>query len=82
MSAAVLSLFSKLTPKPTKSVDGVLSAFNTAIDDLTAVREESLRNAQELEQQALTASINARTAREEAARAEEVSGKLRTLIAA
>lgn len=81
MTNAVLSLFRPLI-KPAKSVDGVLGAFKTAIDDLGTVKDESLRKAQDLEQQALVANINARAAREEAARADEVSGKLRSLIAA
>lgn len=82
MTAVILSLFGKLAPKPPKSVDGVLTAFKTAIEDLEAVHEQSLQTAQDLEQQALTANINARAAREEAARAQEVTGKLRSLIAA
>ena len=82
MTSAVLTMLGKIAPKPAKTVDGVLTAFKTAIEDLEAVREQSMQTAQDLEQQALTASINARAAREEAARAQEVTGKLRNLIAA
>jgi Sec-independent protein translocase protein TatA len=80
MTSAILSLVRPLVKPAAKSVDGVLGAFKTAIDDLAKVKEQSLQTAQDLEQQALAANINARAAREEAARAEEVSGKLRSLI--
>lgn len=82
MSSTIFKLFRPLTKPAQKSVDGVLGAFKTAIDDLVSVKDESLQKARDLEQQALVASTNARAAREEAHRAEEVTGKLRNLIGA
>lgn len=80
MTASILKMLNPGGAR--KSVDGVLSAFNTAITDLDAVREQSLEEAHRQEQDAIVAQANARAARIEAARAAEVSDKLKSLIAA
>lgn len=80
MTSAVLKMFTPSAAR--KSVDGVLTAFNTAITDLDAVRKHSLEEADRQEQEAIIAQANARAARIEAARAAEVSDKLKSLIAA
>lgn len=80
MTSPVLKLFANASAK--KSVDSVLSAFKVAIADLDGVKAQATQEAHEQEQQAIVAQANARAAREEAKRAEEVSGKLRNLIAA
>lgn len=76
------SFLKMISPKSKKSVDGVLAAFQVAIDDLDAVKASSTQEAEDLERDAIVAQVSARAARAEAQRAEEVSGKLRGLIAA
>lgn len=82
MSSAILKLFTPGASAAKKTVDGVLSAFNSAITDLDTVHSQSLAEAHEQEQQAILSTQAARAAREEAQRAAEVSAKLKSLIAA
>ena len=82
MSATILKLLNAVKPAPKKSVDSVLTAFSAAIHDLDEVRAKSLADAHDKEQAAIVANAEARAAREEAARAAEVSSKLKSLIAA
>lgn len=80
--SVLAKIFAPSSASSKKTVDGVLGAFNVAITDLDTVRTQSLEEAHAQEQQAIVASSAARQAREEAQRAEEVSAKLKSLIAA
>ena len=74
MFSAILKLLTPGASAAKKTVDGVLAAFNSAIEDLDAVRTQSLAEAHEQEQQAILST--------QAQRAAEVSDKLKSLIAA
>jgi hypothetical protein len=67
---------------PKKSVETIVSAFNTAISDLNDVACREIAEAQRQEEAAIAAREAAVTARTEASRAQAVSEKLRALIAA
>lgn len=82
MFSAILKLLTPGASAAKKTVDGVLAAFSSVIEDLDAVRTQSLAEAHEQEQQAILSTQAARAAREEAQRAAEVSDKLKSLIAA
>ena len=76
----ILSVFTH--QPPTKSVSGVLGAFNKAITELEAVQQEHTAHVQKCDAQVSKLNKEAQASREEVAKASTVLGKLKNLISA
>lgn len=65
-----------------KTVDSILAVFTQAVTDLQAVSTASRLGAEVLDKQVEALKAQAMASRDEAAKAEVVSGKLQALLAA